>query len=61
MFRESTFKDGVGFAVECISGTSCTHAVSVEVAHIVFEMVGVRWDCSVALCAEPEKAHCIEC
>ena len=44
-----------------VSGTSCSQAVSVEVVHIVFEMVGVRRDCSVALCANPEEAHCIEC
>ena len=61
MFREGTFKDGLGFAAECVSGTSCPQAVSVEVVHIVFEMVGVRRDCSVALCAEPEEAHCIKC
>jgi len=61
VFREGTFKDGVGFAAECVSGTSCTQAVSVEVAHIVFEIVVVRRDCSVALCAEPGEAHCIEC
>ena len=61
MFGVGAFKDGVGFATECVSGTSCTQAVSVEVAHIVFEMVGVRWDCFVALCADPEEAHCIEC
>jgi len=51
----------VGFATKCVSRTSCTQAVSVEVAHIVFEMVGVRWDCSVALYADPEEAHYIEC
>jgi len=56
-----TFKDGVGFAAECVSGTSCTQAVSIEVALIVFEMVGVCRDCSVALCADPEETHCIEC
>ena len=61
MFKIGTFKDGVGFATECVSGTSCSQAVSVEVAHIVFIMVGVRRDCSVALCADPEEAHCIEC
>ena len=53
MFEAGTFKDGVGFAAECVSGTSCTQAVSIKVAHIVFEMVSVRWDCSVALCADP--------
>jgi len=61
VFRKGTFKDGVGFAAKCVSGTSCKQAVSVEFAHIVFEMVGVRRGCSVALCAEPEEAHCIEC
>ena len=61
MFRDGTFKDGLGFAAECVSGISCTQVVSVEVAYIVFEMVGVRWDCSVAFCAEQEEAHCIEC
>ena len=60
MFREGIFKDGVGFAAKFVSGTSCTQVVSVEVAHIVFEMVGVRRDCSVVLCAEPEEAHCIQ-
>jgi len=61
VFRIGTFKDGMRFAAECVSGTSCTQAVSAEVEHIVFEIIGVRWDCSVALCAEPEEAHCIEC
>ena len=61
MFGVGAFKDGVGFAAECVSGTSCTQAVSIEVAHIVFEMVGVCRDCSVALCADPEETHCIEC
>jgi len=61
VIRTGTFKDGMGFATECVSGTLCTQVVSLEVAHIVFEMVGVRRDCSVALCAEPEEAHCIEC
>ena len=31
MFRVGTFKDGVGFAAECVSGTSCTQAVLVLV------------------------------
>jgi len=61
VLREGTFKDGVSFASEYVDGTSCTQAVSVEVAHIVFEMVGVRGDCSVTLCAESEEDHCIEC
>ena len=61
MLGVGTFKDGVGFAAECVSGTSCTQAVSTEGAHIVFRVVGVRRDCSVALCADPEEAHCIEC
>ena len=61
MFGVCAFKDGVGFATECVGGTSCTQAVSVEVVHIVFEMVGVHRDCSVVLCADPEEARCIEC
>jgi len=61
VFGIGTFKDGVGFATECVNGTSCTQAVSVEVVHIVFERVGVRRDCSVDLCADPEETHCIEC
>ena len=50
----------MGFASECVVGTSCTQAVSIEVAHVVFEMVGVCRDCSVALCADPEEVHWIE-
>jgi len=61
VFGSGAFKDGVGFATKCVSGTLCRQTVSVEVAHIVFEMVGVRRDCSVALCVDPEEAHYIEC
>jgi len=57
MFGVGAFKDGMGFAAECLSGTSCTQAVSIEVAIIVFEMGSVCRDCSVAL----EEARCIEC
>ena len=60
MFGEGAFKDGEGFAFECVGGTSCTQAVSIEVAHVVFEMLSVCLDCSVALCADLEEAHCIE-
>jgi len=61
VFGVGTFKDGVGFVVECVNGTLCTQEVSIEVAHMFFEIVGVCWDCSVALRADPEEAHCIEC
>ena len=44
MFGVGAFKDGMGFAAECLSGTSCTQAVSIEVAIIVFEMVSVCRD-----------------
>jgi len=60
VFGVGAFKDGVAFAAECVSGTSCTQAVSIGAAHVVFKMVGVCRDCSVALCVDPEKAHCIE-
>jgi len=60
VFGVGAFKDGVAFAAECVSGTSCTQAVSIGAAHVVFKMVGVCRDCSMALCVDPEKAHCIE-
>jgi len=54
VFGVGTFKDDVGFAVECFSGTSCTQEVSIEVAHIVFEIVGVCRDC-LWLCVRIRK------
>ena len=35
--------------------------VTVLVAVGVFEAVGMRWGSSVALCADPEEAHGVEC
>jgi len=51
VFGVGAFKDGVGFAVECVNGTSCTQAVSVLVfgfwfvicLHGIFFLV-VLWD-----------------
>jgi len=45
---------------ECVSGTLCAQAVSMEVVHIFFEMVGVCLDCSMTSCVDPEETLCIE-
>jgi len=55
------FKDGVGFASYCVGITPCAYSVSVLVSSVVFKVVAMCWDGSVALCANPEKTHCVEC
>jgi len=50
----------MSFTANCVGGASLAHTVTVLVAVGVFEVVAVRWDISMALCADPEEAHGVE-
>jgi len=50
----------VSLTANCVGNTSRAHAVSVLVAVGVFKVVKVRWDSSMALCADPEEVHGVE-
>jgi len=50
----------VSFTANCIGGASLEHTVTVLVAVGVFEVVAVRFNSSMGLCADPEEAHGVE-
>ena len=51
----------MNFTANCVGGALRAQVVTVLVAVGVFEVVGMRWGSSVALCADPEEAHGVEC
>ena len=61
MLGVGAFKDGVVFASYSVGTTPCAYSVSVLVSGVVFKVVAMCWNGSVALCANPEKTHCVEC
>ena len=50
----------MNFTANCVGGASRAQAITVLVAVAVFEVVSVRWDTCMALCADPEEAHGVE-
>ena len=50
----------VSFTANRVGGASLAQTVTVLVAVGVFEVVTVRWDSSMALCADSEEAHDVE-
>jgi len=60
VFREGAVQDCVNFTANCVGGASRAQAVTVLVAVGVFEVVAVRWDSSMALCANPKEAHGVQ-
>jgi len=60
VFRVGAVQYCVSFTANCVGGASLAQTVTVLVAVGVFEVVAVRWDSSMALCADPEKAHGVE-
>ena len=50
----------MSFTANCVGDASLAQAVTVLVAVGVFEVAAVRWDSSMALCADPEEVHGVE-
>jgi len=60
VFRVGAVQYRVSFTANCVGGASLAQTVTVLVARGVFEVVAVRWDSFMALCADPEEAHGVE-
>jgi len=50
----------VSFTTICVGSALLAQTVTVLVAVGVFEVVAVRWNSSMALCADPGEAHGVE-
>ena len=61
MFRVGAVQYCVTFTANSVGGALLAHMVTVLVAVGVFEVVAVRGDSSMALYADPEEAHDVEC
>jgi len=60
VFRVGAVQDCVNLTANCVGGASRAQTVTVLVVVGVFKVVAVRWDSSMALCANPEEAHGVE-
>ena len=60
MFRVGAVQYCVSFAANCVGGALLAQTVTVLGAVGVFEVAAVRWDSSMALCADPEEVHGVE-
>ena len=57
MFRVGAVEYCVSFTANRVGGASLAQTVTVLVAVGVFKVVAVRWDSSMALCADSEEAQ----